>query len=157
MRGLATVVAKSGLLEESAIAELKRWGLPIVDVPVRPTTLENLVESLKEALESEDLVITRLTDFNVIQQYLSSQRLGPLHVVIEDGSAEFEITYGRTPTGDYILPWRSDSIKEEMTNGLTFLREGDSKVFFEDVQEVYFGDTKVFMLCKPMRSHDKRR
>ena len=159
MKNLAVVVAKSGLLDPNVLAELKKWGLPVVDVPIRPMSPEDLSEAIREALESEDLVVSKLTDFDSIKQYLATQSHGLLHMVIEDGGeTEFDISFGRTALGEYILPWRSESIKDEMTNGFTYLKDGGTKVYFEDVQEAYFGDTKAFMICRPSKERtDGRR
>jgi hypothetical protein len=74
---------------------------------------------------------------------------------LEVTTADFSITYGRTAIGDYIIPWRSESIRQEMTNGMTYLTVEDppgalkNRVFFKDTREIYYGDTKAFMVCSP--------
>ena len=71
--------------------------------------------------------------------------------VIHDGEAsKFSITYGKTPTGEYIIAWRGEAISEMLVNGHTFLLEkDDTQIFFRDVRDLFFGETKSFIVCVP--------
>ncbi len=52
--------------------------------------------------------------------------------------------------GNYILPWRDESIEDIMLDPDTYLKPaGAPRVYFLNVQELYYGDRKVFMICSP--------
>jgi hypothetical protein len=103
---------------------------------------------IMNALQSEEFVIVRETDLEVIRQYAATTRVGTLHMEIdEDQQGDAEVTYGRTRLGEYIIAWQSDSIEDLLTNGLTYLIEDGKRVFFKDMRELFFGDRKVFMVC----------
>lgn len=111
---------------------------------------------MEEALQSEGLVLTRETDFAVIDHYLRSQLPATLHIVLEsdegDVETDVECTYGRTPMGEYIIRWYSESIEDVMTNGKTCLIVKDYPVYFSAMREAFFGETKAFIICTPVRT-----
>jgi hypothetical protein len=122
-----------------------------------------VVQAIEEALQDEGLVLTRETDLEVINYFLSTAGRGILHIVMEaegeeDQTADIECVYGMTALGEYIIQWRSDSIEDVMTNGKSYLQptpgpmrlvpEGDP-VYFSRVREVFFGQTKAFVICTP--------
>ena len=157
MNPIASAVLKAGLVDQKMFDELKRWGSPIELPEVLPEPSKSLTEAaqiIEEALQSEGYVLTRETDLEILGQYMATQRTGKLHVevvavpdMLVGTEANFDISYGKTPLGEYIIGWRSESIKDEMTNGLTYLIEDGNHIFFKDVREVFYGDTKAFMIC----------
>lgn len=156
---LADAAIKSGLIPPEALAEVQRWGAPINvpdEIPDPPKTAEEAAEKIREVLESQGFVLTRETDLNILQQYLSTQRAGSLHVQLpkEAGDefitteADVPVVFGKTRLGEYILPWQGENLRSEMTNGLTYLDEGQgARVYFGDVREIFFGEFKAFMVC----------
>lgn len=160
MRQLARIALRSGIVSPDMTAEFAKWGFyfnsdDLSSVPA-PKTKEQFIEQVEQALEAEDLVIVRETDLSVLDQYLSTQKVGSL-VVIDNGTpVKFDITYGMAKTGEYIIAWRGDSISELLTNGLTFLLEkDDNQVFFSNVRELFFGETKSFIVCAPAKAKVK--
>lgn len=151
MRPLAVAVAKSGLLDEEMVAEFLHWGLPVEHITTghRPQSTEDLVMSLEEALQSEGLVVERVTDLEVVRQYLATQTIGLLHLEIGEEFSEFNITFGKSKTGMYIVPWKGENVAEEMANGKTYLVEGTNHIYFRNVSDLFFGETKAFMLLSP--------
>lgn len=159
---ITQAVLKSGLITKDQLAEFRRWKAPIdlpVDIPDPPKTLEAAASAIEEALESEGFIISRDTDLDILQYYLRTQRHGRLHVEIPtdditvESVADIEVTYGMTPIGEYILPWASESIAEAMTNGLTFLAllgEPFTHVFFSEARELFYGQHKAFIICRPV-------
>jgi hypothetical protein len=153
MRELARIAVRSGIVSPDMTAEFRKWGY-FLDSPgganPPPATKEEFVQQVEEALESEDLVMVRETDLAALEQYLTTQKLGKI-VVIENGEAvKFDITYGRTTTGEYIIAWRGEAISELITNGYTYLLESDdTQIFFTKVRDLFFGDTKSFIVCTP--------
>ena len=152
MGKLASIIARAGILPPEMLVEFKRWGHPVVVQP-EPITLEQLDAQLEAALNEEDLVLMKVTDLESIKRYMKTQKKGTLHVVTEDDiEADIEVFYGTTITEDIVLPWSSESIGGLMCNGKTYLQVNDSsRLFFYDMQELFFGDTKAFMLCRTKR------
>lgn len=150
---LAAAIARSGILDEESLSEFRRWGLPIDELPIgpKPTSVQELVLSIEEALQSEGLVIEKVTDLEAVQQYINTQAIGILHIQIGTESADFDVPYGRNHLGEYLFPWKGDTVAEEMTNGTTYLVPSgtEDKIFFSNLRELYFGDNKAFMACTP--------
>lgn len=148
---LAAAIAKSGILDNESLAEFRRWGVPVDELPIgpKPRNAEELMLSIEEALQSEGLVVEKVTDLAAVQQYLSTQTVGTLHIEMGGQYAEFEVFFGRNQLGEYLLPWKGEAVAEEMTNGLTYLVPAgtEEKIFFTNIRELYFGDQKAFMAC----------
>jgi hypothetical protein len=156
MSELTKVMVLSGALDVGMLQELNKWKLPIVVPDDDPfESPEEAIEAIEEALSSSGQVEVRATDLDVMKQYLRTQRKGKLHLVHPHEKGTFEVTFGVTAMGEYIIPWRTDSIVDLLTNGESHLLDGRRKVYIANVQELYFGDTKVFILCTPVkeRSH----
>lgn len=159
MNSLAAAVLQSGLLDHSILEEMRRWGVPVDLLETdgkKPRSLDEVTDRLREALEGEGYVLVRETDLAVLQQYAATMQQGTLHLVLdtEDGpnESDLEVTYGRTPLNHYILAWKSMGIADVLTNGMTYLNDGTSRVYFHQVRELFFGDTKAFMICEPSAS-----
>ena len=152
MSALARTILRTGLLKASQLAEFYRWGLlpdPGREATPAPTSLAELNQQLEQALEEEHLAIIRETDLDILQRYLDTQRVGRLHITAGEEKTAFDVTHGRTLLGEYVLPWRGENIEELLTNGHTYLEDKEKKVFFSSVREVFFGETKCFLVCTP--------
>jgi hypothetical protein len=150
LRPLASAILKAGILSDPILDEFRRWGFPIEEEEKRTTfsTFSDVVESIESALQSEGLVLERVTDVDLIQNYLRTMKMGTLHVQIADQTGEFPIAYGRTSLGEYIIPHKGDNIVEEMTNGMTHLKDLDGKeIYFATAREFFYGETKAFVVC----------
>lgn len=153
---VSVAVIESGLIPDEVLAEMTRWGLPLVTVDESQVARspEQVVRRIQEALEGEDVIRLRDTDLDMIRYYLTEQKPGRLHV--EETS--FDVFFCRTKLGEYVIPWKSESIQDMMVDPKTYLSfsektDGASvrhKVFFSDVRELYFGDTKAFMVCEKL-------
>jgi hypothetical protein len=159
MNPVTAAVLKSGLISQAQLAEMKRFS-PTIDQEAEvgePVSLEVAAQLLEEAFQSEQYVLVRETDLEVVRKYAETAKSGMLHVeVSEEQKADIEVTYGKTTLGAYIIAWKSESIAEALTNGLTYLVEGSTKVFFKEVRELFFGEQKAFMICVPssVEPHD---
>lgn len=152
---LATAIAQSGVLDEATLNEFGRWGVLLEDFhkSSKPASAEEVVALLEEALQSEGLVVEKLTDLEIVRQYLATQAVGLLHLEVGEEVAEFPVPYGRTQLGEYVFPWKGDIVADEMTNGLTyFVPVEGTAVYFFTLRELYFGDQKAFMICAPQES-----
>jgi hypothetical protein len=159
MTGLASAVAQSGALDEGMLRELAKWRLPLElpDSAATPfETPEEAVDAIEEAVESRAAVEVRATDLDVLKQYLATATKGKLHIVTQLENGTFPVTYGLTKFGDYIIPWQADSLVEFLTNGESYLQAKGGKVYFSTVQELYFGERKVFIQCTPHRETNGR-
>jgi hypothetical protein len=157
---LTTAALRAGLISKATLEEFRRWGAPI-DIPEGipakpPKTIEEAGQLIEEALQSEGYTIARETDLEVLHQYLSTQAHGTLHVEFftsdptQETEADIDVNYGVTPIGEFIIPWKSESIASELTNGACYLTSeslGGSKIFFMQVRELFFGEQKAFMVC----------
>jgi hypothetical protein len=165
MRPLSIAVVRAGLIPEAVLGELKRWGLPVEVIPEEKmlNSPEAVVNVVMDALESDDQVQVRDTDFEVLRRWLDPkfQIVAKLH--LDNGEGEkstAKLTVCKTRLGEFAIPWRGDSIAELITNGLTHLTYEDGgekrKVFFQNVEEMYLGEHKAFMVCTPEKSHGTR-
>lgn len=150
MTALTEAVARAGLVNEDMVKELQKWGLPVglTESDFYPDK-EAAVQAIQEAIEEPGQVEVKQTDLDCLRQYLETRSEAKLHVVSGIEKATFPVSFGRTLMGEYIIPWRSNSIVELMTNGDTYLLDDKKKVYFQDVRELYFGDVKAFMVCTP--------
>lgn len=153
MKQLARIVTQSGLVSKDMLDEFRRWGVleeDLVKSKEVPDTPEKLIRLLAEALEEEHMVIIKETDVDALQAYLRTMTPGYMHLVDGSQSAHFAVTYGKLPSGEYLLPWRSDSVEELLTNTKTYLLDHDHmRIYFGEVRELFFGETKSFVACKP--------
>jgi hypothetical protein len=151
MNPITEAVLRAGIISPAQLAEMKRISA-VIDREAtvgEPLDLEVAARIVAEALESEQYALVRETDLEVVRQYAETATTGLLHVEEGDQSTDFEVTYGRTPLGGFVIAWKSESIATMMTNGRTYLVHDGVHVFFSDVRELFFGTTKAFMVCVP--------
>jgi hypothetical protein len=151
MPGLANIMAQSGALDGDMLKEFQKWRLPVQldsEAAVFDEAAE-AVEAIEEALESKEAVEVRATDLNVLRQYMKTQARGRLRVKTEDEDQTFVITFGTTLLGGVLIPWQADSLEAFLTNGESYLLHNGIRYFFSRVEDLFFGDRKVFILCTP--------
>jgi hypothetical protein len=148
MKLLTRAVLKAGLISPAQLQEMKRIS-PVIDPEAEvqdPVPLDLAVKYIRDALESEEYVLIRETDLEVLRQYTQSVQKGTLRI---DG-IDIDVSFGKTKLGEFIIPWISASISEYMTQPTTWLMvEGADKTYFRDVRELFFGEQKAFMVCMP--------
>ena len=156
MNELAKVIVRSGVLETSQLDELRKWKSPAVMESSDPgpdiQSAEELARDIEQALQSKELVVMRATDLDVVPQFLRTQKQGLLHVTSGTEEAEFPYAFGRTPMGDYILPFTTDLVEEILTNNEGYLIDEGQAVHFSNVVVSYFGETKTFLICTPSKA-----
>jgi len=139
------------------VLEFQRWGFPIEVPEADPGdayrsegTMDSLCNAIDFALAETRAQWDRETDFDIVSQYLKTLRPAKIHIVLERGNeADFDVQVGTTRAGEFIVPWKSESISDLLTNGESYLNLGDKQVFFSAVRDLFFGDNKVFMVCTP--------
>lgn len=158
MNPLTKAVVQMGLVDRDIIEEVRRFGAPVegldTEEPRPPADQEELLARLQEALTAEESVAVRETDLEVLEQYRATHRNGVLRLsVVLDGytnQADIPVSYGRTALGDYLIPWQAETISQMLTNGETYLQTYENtRVYFKDVRELFYGNVKAFMVCVP--------
>lgn len=157
MSELTRAVALSGALGPDQLQELMKWRLPVELPEDQPyETAAEAVGAIEDALTSENQVEVRVTDLEVLRAFLSSKQEATMHVFNEQtkqrGSWPIQIGHiQRLKLVEYIIPWRGDAIEDLLTNGETYvvLRGSKQKIYFSRVQDCYFGEQKVFIICTP--------
>ena len=151
MNPITMAVLKAGLISPAMLKEMKRISPHITpDAEVNePVDLELAARFVEDALQSDEYVLMRETDLEAVRQYAETTRRLVLHVEDGESTGDIEVTAGLTSLGEYIIAWKSESIRAMMTNGLTYLVDGAVRVFFRDVRELFFGEYKAFMVCTP--------
>lgn len=152
MSKLTEAIALSGALDPAMLSEILKWKLP-TDVPDGEPyrTADEAVAAIEEAQTGYDQVEIRVSDPDVMKHYVRTRKHGKLHVVMDDASDTFDWEFGMTPTGEYILQWNDGTATDVLCNGETYLLDGKRKVFFSRVQDLYFGDKRMFISCSPRR------
>jgi len=160
MNPLTVAILRSGLVDKKVLQQLERWGHALppvtpVELPAGEDGAVVLSQMLEDALGGEDLVAVRTQDLDAIERYLATVRPGTLHLELGEVPTEIPVMFGRTVAGDFLLPWRGETLSEEMvkpTTRLTWLDEGGEHVErFALCDELYVGLVKVFMVCSPRR------
>lgn len=158
MRELAKIMVKAGIVSPEMQAEFKRWCI-LNDGEVvypAPQSVEELTSAIEEALEEEHLVVVQETDVTALNQYLATMRVGKLHAVNGSQSGDFDVTYGVLATGEYLLPWKAESVSSLLTNGETYLTcLDDSVIYFKTARDLFFGDTKSFVVLTGYKKEKK--
>lgn len=159
MRPVGVAAIKAGIIPEDTLNEFRRWGaLPTQEEhDLEPyDSIEAAVYGIQEAIESEEQVRLQTTDLDALKWFLDArnQRRGRLVLVDNDTSerATKTITFCLMPaTGKIIIPWMAESIVDMMANGATYLsykeKDENVRVYFTNVEEMYFGSVKAFMMC----------
>jgi hypothetical protein len=148
MSKLTEAVALSGALDPEQFRELAKWRLPVGLPEGDPfTSPEQATAAIEDATSGYDQVRIRVSDPDVMKTYLATKREGKL--VLKDGDAKqsFDWSFGVTKAGDYLLQWGDNAETDLLTNGESYLLDGQTRVFFSDVQELYFGEKRVFLQC----------
>lgn len=153
MSQLTEVILNAGIINPETIKELQRWKLPVGEVPEKSefdaeVTPASISRSISDAIENQGYILMRETDLGAVSQYLKTMQPATLHVDPEsDTPVEFEVTVGRSPNGDWLLPWQSESITDMLANGKTFLRVGKQRIYFNQARELFYGPHKAFIVC----------
>lgn len=156
-RNLAQSLARIGLVPQEMLQQFYRWRL--LDEDPGPEKFDCIsvnafMDKLRRILEDTSYALIRETDMDILRRYLSTQKVAKLMVSTESAqTAEIDVAYGTTLTGEYIFPWQGASIADLMTNGLTHLLVplGGNRyeaVYFSDVSEAFFDEYKAFMVCR---------
>jgi hypothetical protein len=147
-------MVKSGIVDPVMLKELSIWGAPIEEVfdmdwDDAPHTLEEVLLRIRQAVEDRDRVEIRSTDLDIMRRYLEHQEEGKLHLEdpITDQKSNIKVFFARTGMGQIIIPWRSETIEDLLISPESYLKVGDTKLFFGAVEELFFGKQKTFLLC----------
>lgn len=161
MNPVALTAMKLGLISPEMRAQFAQWGeVPDIE-PIEVQSHEEVVELVERALQTDELVMPKVTNLELLQQFCMTQRLGKLHLSLNDEEAAFDVVFGVSRAGDIILPYRSEDISDAMLNPAQSYLEWDvdgiaHSVYFRSVEDSYYGDVKAFIVCAPAVLHKKR-
>lgn len=143
-------VLKAGIIPEVAIHELSRWGVSFPTGVKPETSKREVLENIREAIESKELVELRMTDLDARDFYRENEKSGRLYYATAKGTTFLDITFACTPFNHYLIPWDGEDLTQLMLSRGTYLKpRGEERVYFGDVYELYYGEKKVFMVCVP--------
>jgi hypothetical protein len=156
---LKLAVLQAGIVPGEMVNELARWGnLEVPEkIQLEPDPREALAD-IREAVESRETVALRMTDLDAMKFYEGNQKSGRLYYSTGGPSSRttfVDVTYAKTPVGNYIIPWTDmdSDIFDLMLDEGTYLKPaGEVRVHFANVDELYFGEQKAFMICTPTKS-----
>ena len=155
MTTVAAVLLRHKLIPASVVEQCVRWGLPMpaelseeeneFSAVVEPT-LDAVLAELYEASEEPGREFGKDTSLGAVREYLSTMELMKVHLVEKGVEVVTPTIVGRTGVGEFLIPWKSDSITELLTNGDTYLERGDgSRVYLGAIREFYYGAQKSFL------------
>lgn len=156
-------VLRAGIVPVTTVNELARWGMQVPEtVPVVEDRKEVLA-GIREAIESRKTVAIRQTDLDALNIYAEDPKEGRLYYTVPDSSKPgarkttfVDVTYAVTPAGDYLIPWTDEDIFDLMLDPGTYLKPaGDPRVYFAEISELYYGEEKAFMSCRPAAAEEK--
>lgn len=153
-------VLKAGIVPKETIPELERWGLQIPEGVEIEDDLRNVLDNIRESVESRKTVEFRMTELDAYRDYAAGVAVGRLYYAVPDNSIPgtrkskttfIEVSYARTTAGVYLIPWTGEDIYDIMLDEGTYLKPvGDERVHFSDVSDLYYGEQKTFMVCTPV-------
>jgi hypothetical protein len=161
-RPIIDAVVEAGLVPDTALDELARWGVHIT--AQRKPELDNpqaVALHLMQALESDEQVRVDETDLDLLQRYLNPKHQLQGRLIIKEGKSHTTapISFCLTSLGEYAIPWTDDETPEVLANGESHLKwdsaEGKKDIYFSGVREVFFGSRKAFVVCTPSTLEEK--
>jgi hypothetical protein len=174
VKPIVLAAIQMGIIDNDVLQQFKKWGFLPRELDTTPIEDSELAfEAAKEALDSREYVEMRDTDLDLLRFYLdkNNQAKGQLVVIDhtrpeEDKNAKSTktVVFARRALGlrvEYVVPWtHEENIETILTNGRTYLRYSaggvNMKVYFTNIQEMYFGDVKAFMVCTGIEETHER-
>jgi len=149
MNTLTSALIYVGLVPASTVEEMQRWGVPLPDVqPNPPATAEQVGAVLEGVLQASGVHLVRETQLDILPTFLRTLSKGTLCLA---GAEPFDVSFGRTVNGEILLPWQGESLEELLQDPESHLlfpsAEGTVRFQVTDIQEVFFGETKAFLVC----------
>lgn len=161
MAEMTDTLIRLGILPPELTREFKRWpGQQIPEAKEKkeqtPATADAAVTAIREVLEGGDQVQVRETDPDLLQQFNATRKRGRLHLVLRNLKGEVQdrlshtIEYGKTPLGEYIIPWDSESILDYITDDESYLKVDGVRIKFGMAREMFYGHDKAFIVASPV-------
>ena len=157
---LKNAVLKAGIVPETVLPELERWGMQLPENVELETDRSEALANIRESVESIETVEVRMTDLDALKNYSNDAKPGRLYYSVPDHSKQdprarkttfVDVTYAVTTIGNYLIPWTEEDIYDLMLDEGTYLKPaGAERVYFSNVAELYYGEQKAFMVCTPV-------
>lgn len=152
MTGISSALVRTGLVSKDSVEELQRWGLPVEGLlEQRPQDLspEEIVNIICDALDNNDTFEIRDTDLDVVHTWLhpDNQQRGKLQLTVDGKKSTIAVTFCRTRLGEYVIPWRSEGIKDLLDDWGAHIVIDQKKIPIRLSRELFLGRQKAFMVC----------
>ena len=159
MRPVAEAVVEAGLIDESVLKEMKRWGMTVEAEPDEKLLgdMEATLQHIREAIESQEQVRIDETDLDLLCRFLDKEHKQSGRLIVKEGKRHqtMKVEFCRTHAGEYAIPWSDEETPYVLANGETHLKweaEGvQHDIYFMEVREVFFGKKKAFAVCTPSK------
>lgn len=145
MSTLREILEGARIIEQSSLAEFSRWGrMETATTPPATIPLDKAVEAIRELLENDDPIDLRETDLNAVRHFLANRQVGTLHLSYNGQSGKSDVAFAVLPTGEYMIPFKSESLDDLISNGQSFLSVHDTRIYLGSPRNIYYGNTKAF-------------
>lgn len=150
-------VIASGIVDDDALLQLQKWGLPIdLGENIEPLlSAVGIANAMLDAVTSEDAVELRSTDLDIVRNYLDNRQRGRLHVPNPEAPGKtvgISVDYCVTTMGEVVIPWTSEGISDSLLDPESYLKPiGRDRIYFEDIRELFHGEHKAFLVCVPAK------
>jgi hypothetical protein len=132
MSKLSDILVNAGIVQQRLLEAYNRWAPSLDEEPsdnkIAYNSPEDVVIAIEQVLQEQQLTLVRETDLDALRLYLDTVRSAVLHLVSGDQETDITVQIGTRPR-DYLLPWQSESITDDLTNGETYLLVDGSKVY----------------------------
>ena len=147
-------ILMAGIVPDETVTEISRWGEPLPEVEV-VNDRAAVLEMIREAVEGPKPVEIRQTVLDALRLFEHRKESGRLYYA-DRGKTKFtDVDFMVDSVGNYIIPWVAENITDFMLDPDTYLKPtGSPRVFFMDVDEAFYGEKKMFLVCKPLRGPD---
>jgi len=143
-------VLKAGIVPGTSVDELARWGMEVPESLPPEKDRRIALSNIRESVEALETVTIRITDLDALKEYQQNAQEGRLYYSSAKKTAFVDVTFYRTTIGNYVIPWTSEDIYDLMLDENTYLKPmGGERVYFSDVSELYYGEQKAFIVCRP--------
>lgn len=157
MKPVAAAAVRAGLVDDDMLRELRRWGfVPSTDGLVPYTSVEEAVEGIRDALESEDQVALKRTDLDLLRRYLNKDEQVKGRLVIidpdTDERASKAVVFCTLPGRRYVLPWLGTHSPDLLVNGESYIsykvNGASMRAYFSSFEELCIGEVKAFIVLE---------
>lgn len=110
------------------------------------------MRSIERAIQDDEGI--KETDLEAYRQYRKTQVPALIYLSVNHEIHVLDIIVGFTARRELMIPWWGkfgEDVNDVLTNGQTHIEIGDEELYPQSVSELFYGDTKVFLVCTFLR------